>query len=193
MEFPRQACLSGLPFPPPGDLPNPGIEPVSPALAGGFFTTDPLRKLHYHHHHHHHKPSLTFTKKVALFFFWLKECPSTPVNKSIKITFSFRSVTSLKKAFFPLSFSCSLSWEDAGVQDISCLPIWWACLVHARSSGWPTCPLVLGQPLASAFPPLKPLLLGAGACGLCSGHRQCVMVGPGAWCRGASWILMQHS
>jgi len=33
---------SGLPFPPPGDLPNPGIEPMSlmiPALAGRFFTT----------------------------------------------------------------------------------------------------------------------------------------------------------
>ena len=36
-----QDC-SGLSFPPPGDLPHPGIEPaslVSPALAGGFFTT----------------------------------------------------------------------------------------------------------------------------------------------------------
>ena len=31
--------LDGLPFPPPGDLPNPGIEPASPALAGKFFTT----------------------------------------------------------------------------------------------------------------------------------------------------------
>ena len=30
---------SGLLFPPPGDLPDPGIEPESPALAGGFFTT----------------------------------------------------------------------------------------------------------------------------------------------------------
>ena len=29
--------LNGLPFPPPGDLPDPGIEPVSPALAGRFF------------------------------------------------------------------------------------------------------------------------------------------------------------
>ena len=29
-----------MPFPPPGDLPNPGIEPPSPALAGGFFTTE---------------------------------------------------------------------------------------------------------------------------------------------------------
>ena len=35
----RQECWSGLPFPPPGDLPNPGIEPSSSALAGRFFTT----------------------------------------------------------------------------------------------------------------------------------------------------------
>ena len=42
--FPRQESWSGLPFPSPGDLPNPGIEPVSfvsPALAGGFSTTEP--------------------------------------------------------------------------------------------------------------------------------------------------------
>ena len=32
---------SGLPFPPPGDLPDPGIEPKSPVLAGGFFTAGP--------------------------------------------------------------------------------------------------------------------------------------------------------
>ena len=40
----RQEYLRGLPFPPPGDLPNPGTEPkrpVSPALAGGFFTSEP--------------------------------------------------------------------------------------------------------------------------------------------------------
>ena len=47
MGFPRQEYRSGLPFPSPGDLPDPGIEsesPVSPALAGGFFTTEPPRK-----------------------------------------------------------------------------------------------------------------------------------------------------
>ena len=38
MGFSRQEYWSGLPFPPPGDFPDPGIEPVSPALAGGFFT-----------------------------------------------------------------------------------------------------------------------------------------------------------
>ena len=33
MEFSRHEYWSGLPFPPPGDLPDPGIEPSSPALA----------------------------------------------------------------------------------------------------------------------------------------------------------------
>ena len=41
MEIPRQEYWSGLPFPSPGDLPDPGIEPTSPALVGGFFTTEP--------------------------------------------------------------------------------------------------------------------------------------------------------
>ena len=47
MGFPGQEYLSGLPFRSLGDLPNPGIEPespVSPALAGGFFTTEPPGK-----------------------------------------------------------------------------------------------------------------------------------------------------
>ena len=38
MGFSRQEYWSGLPFPSPGDLPKPGIELESPALAGGFFT-----------------------------------------------------------------------------------------------------------------------------------------------------------
>ena len=38
--FSRQEYWSGLPLPPPGDLPNPGMEPTSPALAGRFFTTE---------------------------------------------------------------------------------------------------------------------------------------------------------
>ena len=36
--FSRQEYLSGLPYPPPGRLPDPGIEPASAALAGRFFT-----------------------------------------------------------------------------------------------------------------------------------------------------------
>ena len=41
MGFRRQEYWSGLSFPSPGDLPDPVIEPASPALAGGFFITDP--------------------------------------------------------------------------------------------------------------------------------------------------------
>ena len=44
MGFSRQAYWSGLPFPSPGDLPDPGIELVSPALAGRFFTMAPPGK-----------------------------------------------------------------------------------------------------------------------------------------------------
>ena len=44
MGFPSQEHWSGLPFLSPGNLPNPPIEPTSPALAGGFFTTEPPGK-----------------------------------------------------------------------------------------------------------------------------------------------------
>ena len=44
MGFPRQEYWSRLTFASPGDLPYPGIEPVSLALAGGFFTTEPPGK-----------------------------------------------------------------------------------------------------------------------------------------------------
>ena len=47
MEFSRQERWSGLPFPPPGDAPNQGIEPLSPVaaeLGGRFFTTEPPAK-----------------------------------------------------------------------------------------------------------------------------------------------------
>ena len=65
MEFSRQEYWSVLPFPIPGDLPNPGIELislVSPTVAGGFFTTEPHGKLKLDAHiisniFSHHWPS----------------------------------------------------------------------------------------------------------------------------------------
>ena len=45
MEFSRQEHWNELPFPPPGDLPNPGIEGASPALAGRSFTAEPPKEL----------------------------------------------------------------------------------------------------------------------------------------------------
>ena len=47
MGFPRQEYGNGLPFPSPGDLPNPGIGLKSPALAGDAFTTEPAGKPHW--------------------------------------------------------------------------------------------------------------------------------------------------
>ena len=44
MGFSRQEYWSGLPFALPGDLPEPGIKPISPPLSGGFFTTEPPGK-----------------------------------------------------------------------------------------------------------------------------------------------------
>ena len=44
MGFPRQEYWSRLPLLSPGDLPDPGIEPVSPALQADSFTTEPAGK-----------------------------------------------------------------------------------------------------------------------------------------------------
>ena len=42
--IPRPKYWNGCPFLPPGDLPHPGMEAASPALAGDFFTTEPSGK-----------------------------------------------------------------------------------------------------------------------------------------------------
>ena len=44
MGFSRQEHWNGLPFPSPGDLPDPGMEPRSPVLIGRFFITEPPGK-----------------------------------------------------------------------------------------------------------------------------------------------------
>ena len=49
MGFLRQEYWSGLPFSSPGDLPDPRIKTMSPALAGGFFTTETIGKPQKYH------------------------------------------------------------------------------------------------------------------------------------------------
>ena len=49
MGFSRQEYWNGLPFPPPGHLPDAGTEPGSPALPGRFFTTEPHGMLQFHY------------------------------------------------------------------------------------------------------------------------------------------------
>ena len=69
MEVSRQEYRSGSLFPPPGDLPTSGIEAVSPALAGRFFSTPPPGK-----------PQLTFTEGLIC-----APCPSHVVAHLILI------------------------------------------------------------------------------------------------------------
>ena len=46
IEFSRQGYWSGLPFPSPGDPPNPGTEPGSPALQADYLKSEPPGKLY---------------------------------------------------------------------------------------------------------------------------------------------------
>ena len=66
MGFPMQEYWSGLPFPPPGDLPNAGMEPVSlasPSLAGRFYTSElPGKPISSSHFQKWHAFSLTATR-----------------------------------------------------------------------------------------------------------------------------------
>ena len=67
MRFSRQGYWNGFLYPPPGDLPNPEIEPVSlmsPALAGGFFTTMATWKAH-------HLQMITEVQSSIFYYFFL--------------------------------------------------------------------------------------------------------------------------
>ena len=64
MEFSRQEYSSGLPFSPPGDLPDPGMEPTSPALTGGLFTTEPQNP--------YNVLCLAIFKRLSSVYYWLK-------------------------------------------------------------------------------------------------------------------------
>ena len=65
MEFSRKERWSGVPFPSLRDLPDPGVEPASPAfpaLADGFFTTEPLKKPHCNTNNYRGKNSRGLTR-----------------------------------------------------------------------------------------------------------------------------------
>ena len=69
MGFSRQGYWSGLPCPPPGDLPDPGIELaslISPALAVGFFTTSATWEAHTFKINNHINNMYSFDKTIFL-------------------------------------------------------------------------------------------------------------------------------
>ena len=80
MGFPRQEYWSGLLFPPAGTFPDPGINPTSlsaPALAGGFFTTEPRGKTHVciYIHIYVHMYTCTYMYTIYTVFFFSDSFP----------------------------------------------------------------------------------------------------------------------
>ena len=87
MKFSRQEYWNGLPFPPPGDLPDPGIEPASLmsfALADGLFTTSttweaPFLDYNFYTNHSflkdviYSQTCLTITKGILFNFIFLSD------------------------------------------------------------------------------------------------------------------------
>ena len=76
MGFSRQEYWSGLPCPPPGDLPDPGITPASPrspAMAGRFFSTNATREAHRTAYQSSNTPHKFISCSCSLCY---KDCPS---------------------------------------------------------------------------------------------------------------------
>ena len=99
MEFLRQEYWSGLPFPSPEDLPNPGTELtslVSPALAGGFFISEPPGKPN----------PLWYCSTLFLLFFnhWV-------VSDYLHHTFTSKCITNLKISCSYFSFMYIMTWK----------------------------------------------------------------------------------
>ena len=63
--------FSSFPFPPLGDLPDPGIKPVSPALASRFFTTEPHGKLHSNTYYRYDPENIIYCLRfISSFIKW---------------------------------------------------------------------------------------------------------------------------
>ena len=113
----RWEYWSGLPFPPPGDPPNPGIKPVSPALSAGFLIAEPPGKPARYHDPHQY---------LVLFSFL-----ATGNLSSISPVLGRASYKS-----WPASFTCN--WSTKEVMH----PRW-----HSYKTGaWISEALFVGQP-----------------------------------------------
>ena len=96
MGFPRQDYWSRLPFLSLGDLPDPGIEPASPVLAGRFFTTDPSGKYYWS----------VVDLQCCVLVSGIQQSESVKyISTLFKILFPYRSLQSIE---FPVLYSRSL-------------------------------------------------------------------------------------
>ena len=108
MELSRQEYRSGLPFLPPGDLPDPGIDPVSlmsPALTGGFFTT-----------------STTYNSfSFAVLCLVTQSCPTLcdPMNCSLPLSLGILQARILEWVTMPFSRGSSQPRDQTQVSHIA--------------------------------------------------------------------------
>ena len=111
MGFSRQEYWSGLPCPPPGDLPKPGIKPASltsPALASGFFTTGATWEAHLSK-----CTSYSFMKKNNLFLRILESGLIPWLILANRIWWKVHQVTSKKPCYFHLvSWNTHSDWHQ---------------------------------------------------------------------------------
>ena len=135
--FPRQEYWSGLPFSSPGDLSDPGMEPVSPALQG-FFTAEPLGKPL-------NCPCLFLNPT------WV-EMPSNPYQVHAQLAFRLQ-----KEALPGLYSSRYLPFQEKRtLPNISEIKAWNLRMVRPRGRGWWECALVpTPMPVRVCFPDLE--------------------------------------
>ena len=108
MEFSRQEYWSGLPFPSPQDLPDPGIKPESPALQADALQSGPPGKLFGHRKTELNQPTLFIFSRMldgAAFYRWTSSCYPNLDNHLIACFFHFRSCLF---SFFLLLLPCLL-------------------------------------------------------------------------------------
>ena len=115
MEFSRQGHWRGLPFPSPGDLPDPGIKPVPPALAGRFFTVWTTREAPFIAYGYPIVPAL-FAEKMVLFPF---SCLGIFLENQLPIMWVyFWTLYSISLNYL---FICSVSFTNAKLSWLLCL------------------------------------------------------------------------
>ena len=155
MGFSRQEYWSGLPHPPPGDLPGPGIEPMSltsPALVGSFFATsttweahcwypspDPRPPTCTPHHACRLSPSVLITSGTRTTFFQ----PHWPLNLTVPLkTCSFGVNSCRGQPDSPLSNSVPLDCFWTSVDHRTLFPVWCSRHkeqgLHPQPWVWPT-------------------------------------------------------
>ena len=117
-ESPKQEYWSGLPFPSPGDLPDPGIKPTSPALAGWFFITEPPGKFQSFTFDSLYVPNSQETNHFGQAGINLRLVYFSFSKQSMKVLGMLKCINFQKQQFMlfiysPVPFKLTLLWQNS--------------------------------------------------------------------------------